>query len=309
MSRPLAFARSFSSPRRSTLPALLALLGALSITVPALAQRALPEAPDGAGGWLLIALQVLAGWALTMVVVLGLGLTLSALTMRAARHASASGAQQASLPERALRRVYAWTLGLSCALFYVSLPIVALVVLGIGGGLVYLSFAVGRIPIKLLLVVAALVIATLWALGQSMLVLLDRPREREPGLRLAPEAAPRLWALIRDVAERVGTRPVDTVFLSPFAEVAVFERGSLMAQARDRAERCLVLGVGVLEGLDVRALAAILAHEHGHFANRDTAGGHFALAARRSIGAMAISMLESRAASCSSSSVAPRVRS
>ncbi|MGH7452402.1 MAG: M48 family metalloprotease, partial [bacterium] len=38
----------------------------------------------------------------------------------------------------------------------------------------------------------------------------------------------------------------------------------------------LILGVGVMEGMTQRQLSAILAHEYGHFAHKDTAGGNLA---------------------------------
>ena len=42
---------------------------------------------------------------------------------------------------------------------------------------------------------------------------------------------------------------------------------------RDEAKRSLILGVGALEGMTRQQLRAVLAHEYGHFSNRDTAGG------------------------------------
>ena len=67
-------------------------------------------------------------------------------------------------------------------------------------------------------------------------------------------------------------------------------------QLRGRAERCLILGVGVLEGLKIGSFKAVLAHEYGHFTNKDTAGGGFALAVRRSLMTMARGLAESGAA-------------
>lgn len=46
---------------------------------------------------------------------------------------------------------------------------------------------------------------------------------------------------------------------------------------RGTAERCLILGIGSLEGMTRIQLSAILAHEYGHFAHKDTAGGNMAL--------------------------------
>jgi hypothetical protein len=45
----------------------------------------------------------------------------------------------------------------------------------------------------------------------------------------------------------------------------------------DKAERILILGVGVLNGFSQNAFRAVLAHEYGHFNHRDTAGGDVAL--------------------------------
>jgi Zn-dependent protease with chaperone function len=107
--------------------------------------------------------------------------------------------------------------------------------------------------------------------------------EEDPGTRLAESQAPEVWALAREVAAKIGTRPVDTIFLTPDTELAVSERGSLSARMRDQGHRFLILGVGVLDGMTRRQLSAILAHEYGHFSNRDTAGGDVAGAVRASL--------------------------
>ncbi len=154
-------------------------------------------------------------------------------------------------------------------------------------------FAVGRIPVKLALVVALLTLATLWSILKSVFV---RGRDDDPGERLELRAHPRLRALLEEVARRIETRPVDSVYLTPGTDVAVMERGGLGRQLRGGTERCLILGVGVLEGFRVGPLKAVLAHEYGHFSNRDTAGGGFALAVRRSLLTMAQGLAESGAA-------------
>ena len=48
-----------------------------------------------------------------------------------------------------------------------------------------------------------------------------------------------------------------------------------------------------LDGMQVGWLRSILAHEYGHFRNQDTAGGTFALAARRSMMSLVIRLAES----------------
>jgi hypothetical protein len=105
-----------------------------------------------------------------------------------------------------------------------------------------------------------------------------------------------LRALLDEVAETIGTRPVDNVYLTPGTEVAVFERGGLWRQLQGNTERCLILGIGVLEGFQLGPLRAVLAHEYGHFQNRDTAGGGLALAVRRSLFTMAQGLAQGGAA-------------
>ncbi len=147
------------------------------------------------------------------------------------------------------------------------------------------SVRFGHVPVKLAFLVGALTLATLWAILKSLLV---RSVDEDPGERLDLSRYPKLRALLDDVAERVGTRPVDNVYLVPGTTVAVMERGGrgVLALAPKR-ERCLILGAGVLEGFRLGPLRAVLAHEYGHFSNRDTAGGGFALSVRRSLLTMA----------------------
>jgi Zn-dependent protease with chaperone function len=165
------------------------------------------------------------------------------------------------------------------------LPIVALAVVAGGAAFIYLCFAVGQIPVKIVAIAVLIVVWTLVAIARSLFV---RARDEDPGEPLDLGDHPRLRAVLDEVAGRIGTRPVDAVYVSPFTEVAVLERGGLLRQFRGKSQRCLLLGAGVLEGMRVGEFKAILAHEYGHFQNEDTAGGGFALAVRRSLLAMAM---------------------
>jgi hypothetical protein len=94
---------------------------------------------------------------------------------------------------------------------------------------------------------------------------------------LREDEAPGLWALTREVAESVRTRPIDEIRITPGTDLAVYERGSWRERRQDEAQRILILGVGVLNGFSQNAFRAVLAHEYGHFTHRDTAGGDVAL--------------------------------
>jgi Zn-dependent protease with chaperone function len=112
-------------------------------------------------------------------------------------------------------------------------------------------------------------------------------KEPEPGRPLVRADAPALWVLAEQVAERVGTRPVDEICVTPAPSIGVVERGSLTQKLCGTGQRCLILGLGLLPGMTQGQLKAILAHEYGHLATRDTAGGDLALRVRLSMRQMA----------------------
>jgi Zn-dependent protease with chaperone function len=221
------------------------------------------------------------GWVLGLVLIFLVGKLLSAAALRAIeRHAPDRGPALLTAT-RSLRRAYAIAIGIAAVYYYLSIPFVIAIVLAAVGGVLYGILLLGWIPIKLVLLLVLVGAFTVWALIRSVFV--RRAAEPDPGRRLTDAEAPGLWTVLREVAGEVGTRPVDDVFLTPGTEVAVSERGSMTARLRDRGRRFLILGVGVLEGMTVRQLRAVLAHEYGHFSNRDTAGGDAAAAVRAAL--------------------------
>lgn len=223
---------------------------------------------------------LLTAWVLAFGALFGLGALLSRAALRAAGRALAHPTGEARGLDARLRQAYQVVLWGSGAFFYASMPLLLVVVLATGGGLVYLLLSLGHVPVKLLLIVVILTGVTALAILRGLFA---RYEEQDPGTRTDPAAHPGLRRVLDDVAAKVGTRPVDTVFLTPGTEIAVFERGDMRRQLQGRAERCLILGIGVLDGLSMRQFRSILAHEYGHFSNRDTAGGGLALSVRRSL--------------------------
>ncbi len=239
------------------------------------------------------AVVIAAAWTGTLLLLLAGGGLLSWATLRAAGRVPPQPSGQAQGFDAFLRHVYRVVLWLSCAFYYVSIPLVAATMLAAGGGVIYLLFATRLVPVQLVLLVVVLVFVTLASIAKSFFV---RTGDEDPGLRLDLAGQPRLRALLDEVAARIGTRPVDNVYMTPGTEIAVQERGGVLRQLGGRTERCLVLGAGVLDGFDLGPFKAILAHEYGHFSNQDTAGGGFALAVRRSTTAMARHLAEGGAA-------------
>jgi Zn-dependent protease with chaperone function len=232
------------------------------------------------------ALRVLVVWLLGFGLLFAVGALLSRATLRAIEAHRPESESSAGLHGHArgaegfLRRVYRLVVTLTCAYYYLSLPIVMGIALVTCAGLIYVLLAMGQVPIKLVLIALVIAGGSVWAIVKGLFV---RRSEGDPGVRLDLEAHPELRAVLHEVASKIETRPVDAVYLTPGTEVAVFERGAILKQIRGASERCLVLGAGVLEGMTVREFKSILAHEYGHFRNEDTAGGGLALAVRASL--------------------------
>jgi Zn-dependent protease with chaperone function len=241
-----------------------------------------------------IAGLLLAAWAAAMLFIFVAGRLMSATALRAIdRHvAEPPGALLAAT--RSLRRVYAAAIGAAAVYYYLSIPILICLVLGIAGLVLWGVLAAGWIPIKLVVLVVAGAGFTVWALARALFA--GRGKDEDPGRRLQEAEAPALWSTLRQVAAEVGTRPVDAVFLTPGTEVAVGERGPMVARLRDHGRRHLILGIGVLGGMTQRQLRAVLAHEYGHFSNRDTAGGDVAATVRASLMTAVLRMARSGSA-------------
>ena len=93
--------------------------------------------------------------------------------------------------------------------------------------------------------VAALLLLTLRPHGQRFIV---------PGPRVAAAENPELFALLTDVVEQVGAKPLDEVYLAPGAAVDVVDRDGL------GGKRALVLGAGFARVASERQLRAAIAH-------------------------------------------------
>lgn len=241
-------------------------------------ERGLAEGRPWTDRALFWGVRILGGWAALSALLVLAGVVLSRATLRTAEHWTPESARRGA----SLRAVYRGLLVVCSALYYASLPLVLLAVVALAGGLIYGMFAIGYIPIKLGLLAALMVFVTAGALIKS---LFWRPSNEAPGIEVNLSSEPELRATLEEVAAQIGTRVVDKVYMTPDTNLAVFERKG--------GERCLVVGAGVLDGMPLEAFKAILAHEYGHFSNRDTAGGGFALSVRRSLLTFIIGLAQS----------------
>ncbi|HEX8338029.1 MAG TPA: M48 family metalloprotease [Pyrinomonadaceae bacterium] len=232
-------------------------------------------------------LYAAAAWALGLLLLFVSGKVISNMTMRTVE--SADPEELSGSRHETLRRRYRALINAAGFYYYISLPVVLGLVVLAAAAVFYAFMMIGRIPIKLALILGFGALVTVYQMIRSFFV---KHEEEDPGRPLREEEAPGLWALAREVAAAVGTRPVDEIRVTPGTELAVYERGSSADKRQDKATRILILGVGVLNGFGRNAFRAVLAHEYGHFSHRDTAGGEVALRVMRDMVTFAYAMAE-----------------
>jgi Zn-dependent protease with chaperone function len=191
--------------------------------------------------------------------------------------------------ESSLRGWYRAVIEFAGRYYYASLPILVFLVIAVAGSIIYGFLLLGRVPIRLIFFLGVGALITIWKLVQSLFV---KVQAEDPGRALERDEAPALWAMAGEVASKVGTRSVDEIRLTPGTDMAVYERGSRTERSQDRATRVLLMGVGLFHGFSQNGFRAVLAHEYGHFSNRDTAGGDVALRVNQDMMKFAIAMAQ-----------------
>jgi len=173
-----------------------------------------------------------------------------------------------------LRKFYRQLINVAGFYYYISLPVVIFLVIIVAASITYGFVMLGQIPIKLVAILVIGGLVTIYTLVRSLFIKVERV---DPGRSLQYEEAPGLWDLSRDVAVNLNTRPVDEIRITPGTELCVYEKGTWRERSQDKAQRVMLLGVGVLNDFKQNGFRAVLAHEYGHFTHRDTAGGDIAL--------------------------------
>ncbi|HYE75674.1 MAG TPA: M48 family metalloprotease [Blastocatellia bacterium] len=247
-----------------------------------------PITPTTIWTYLYLALGLSALWMVGLGLLFVFGKLMSNRTLNSIETADPNVAT--SSQELSLRSLYRKLINVAGFYYYISLPFVVFLVLALTGSILYAFLMIGRIPIKIALILLIGAAITIYKMIRSLFV---KIQSEDPGRSLKPEEAPALWALTREVAEVVQTRPIDEIRVTPGCDLAVYERGSSREKAQDRAKRILILGVGVLNDMRLNAFRAVLAHEYGHFSHRDTAGGDVALRVGGDMHKFAVAMVMS----------------
>ena len=218
-----------------------------------------------------VAAGLVAVWALGLIALFVGGRTLSSRTLKAIEGSDPNDITGSA--HTGLKKLYRRVISIAGAYYYISQPFVIFLVIAVTVAIILGFLMIGTIPIKLVFVLGIVALLTVFYMIKS---LFTRVNPEDPGRALTEAEAPELWQMVRNVAETIKTRPADEIRITHGADLAVYERGSFRAKMSDNAERVLIVGTAVLNGFDQNAFRAVLAHEYGHFSNRDTAGGDIA---------------------------------
>ncbi len=173
-------------------------------------------------------------------------------------------------------RFYLIVLSLSVLIFYVSVPFVALGLLAITLVLFGILLALRVIHLGIL---SRGFFAT-WGVIRSAFV---GSSEEVLGIIATQRQHPQLFAALQEVADRLATSPVDTVYLTPSSLTGVREEGKGPFGVF-RRRRVMELGVSTMSVLTTSEFKSILAHEYAHFTNRDSVYIRFISQATASLG-------------------------
>jgi len=222
--------------------------------------------------YLYYSLYLVGAWIFGLIALFLIGKLMSRKTLSSLERANPNSPTSQS--ELTLRKWYRLLINVAGFYYYISLPVVMFLVIIVAGSITYGFLMLGRIPIKLVAILVIGGLITIYTMIRSLFIKIETV---DPGRTLNYDEAPGLWDLTRTVAATVNTRPVDEIRITPGTHLAVYEKGTLRERSQDKAQRILLLGTGVLNDFKQNGFRAVLAHEYGHFTNRDTAGGDVAI--------------------------------
>ena len=222
--------------------------------------------------YLIYSLYLVGAWVVGLLALFVVGKLMSRKTLASLEAANINSPTSAS--ELTLRKFYRQLINVAGLYYYISLPVVIFLVIIVAASITYAFLMLGRIPIKLVAVLVIGGAVTIFTLIRSLFIKVE---SEDPGRSLKYEEAPGLWDLTRTMAATLNTRPVDEIRITPGTDLYVYEKGTFRERSQDKAQRIMVLGIGVLNDFKQNGFRAVLAHEYGHFTHRDTAGGDVAL--------------------------------
>lgn len=134
-------------------------------------------------------------------------------------------------------------------------------------GILYITYS-PSIHLGILIGIVVVVLGTAWAILKGFFAAKKR---NILGTKIIREDQPKIWEICDRIAKEVGTKPVDEIYISPQPGIGVHLSGGLFSLLIARTKRTLTIGMPSISSLSISEMEAILAHEFGHFSNKDTA--------------------------------------
>lgn len=242
--------------------------------------------------YLYYSLYLVGAWIVGLIALFLVGKLMSRKTLSSLEKANPNSPTSES--ELTLRKWYRRLINVAGFYYYISLPVVIFLVIILAVSITYGFIMLGRVPIKLVAILGIGGLITIYTMIRSLFIKIETV---DPGRTLNYDEAPGLWDLTRTVAATVNTRPVDEIRITPGTHLAVYEKGTMRERSQDKGQRTLILGIGVLNDFKQNGFRAVLAHEYGHFTNRDTAGGDVAIRVNNDMVKFAHAMIANEQAS------------
>ncbi len=112
-----------------------------------------------------------------------------------------------------------------------------------------------------------------------------RKSDRIDGIEVTAEAEPKLFDFLYTLADEIGAPRPHRVFITPDVNAAVFYDLSLINMIFP-SKKNLIIGLGLVNVLNLGELKAVLAHEFGHFAQGSMMVGRWVYIAQQIIAHM-----------------------
>jgi Zn-dependent protease with chaperone function len=250
------------------------------------------------GHWVRTGIDITGFWLLGLLILVVGGLVLSRLTLDNISPTPVKTWSRSGVKERVIRDVYRLLIIFASLYFYISVPVLFVILIGSAIGVVYLWYLfISNTPRTSLLILVLPLAFSLTLFYSAIQVVLSvfisvilPVKWKVTGRPLPRAEAPEMWKLLDEVAARIGTRCINRIYLQPEANIAVTEQGMFLLRMLGLGKRCLLLGIGALPNMTQGEFRAILAHEYGHFAHRDTSGGGLAILVQQSLYEMALAL-------------------
>jgi Zn-dependent protease with chaperone function len=160
-----------------------------------------------------------------------------------------------------LERFYLLVLSVCLLVFYLTVPVVSLALLAISMFLFVILCCLRILHIGIL----QRGFFASWGVIRSVFL---GPSRHVQGIAVDEKSQPRLIGVLREVADKLETSPVDFVSLAPNAQICVYEMGS-GPFGLFRRRRFMEIGIPTFSQLTQTEFKSIIAHEYGHFTHRD----------------------------------------